>query len=64
MTVMLAHFASGLVIYWTWSNVLTMLQQYYILKKVGNEDTHLLRGHSGRRKKKKAQSDDAETAEK
>ena len=63
MTVMLAHFAAGLVIYWTWSNVLTTMQQYYILKKVGNEDTHLLRGHSGRRKKKKSKADDAETAE-
>jgi YidC/Oxa1 family membrane protein insertase len=63
MTVMLAHFASGLVIYWTWSNVLTVLQQYYILKKVGNEDTHLLRGHSGRRKKKKAKTGDDADAE-
>jgi len=64
MTVMLAHFAAGLVIYWTWSNVLTIFQQYYILKKVGKEDTHLLRGHSGRRKKKKAKAKDtAETAD-
>lgn len=62
MTVMLAHFASGLVIYWTWSNVLTVFQQYYILKKVGNEDTHLLRGHSSRRKKKKAKADGAAEA--
>lgn len=51
-TVMLAHFASGLVIYWTWSNVLSVLQQYYILKKVGGEDTSLLRGHAARRKPK------------
>lgn len=64
MTVLLAHFASGLVIYWTWSNALTMLQQYYILKKVGGEDTHLLRGHSGRRnKKKKAKADAAADAD-
>lgn len=52
VTVMMAHFAVGLVIYWTWSNVLGTLQQYYILKKVGGEDTSLIRGHSGRRKKK------------
>ena len=33
MTVMLATFPSGLVVYWTVSNVLTMAQQYYIMKK-------------------------------
>jgi YidC/Oxa1 family membrane protein insertase len=33
MTVMLATFPSGLVLYWTVSNVLTMAQQYYIMKK-------------------------------
>lgn len=64
MTVLLAHFAAGLVIYWTWSNVLTILQQYYILKSVGQEDTHLLRGHSARRKKKPAKDADAEAGDK
>jgi YidC/Oxa1 family membrane protein insertase len=60
ISVLLAHFAAGLVIYWTWSNCLTILQQYYILKKVGNEDTSLLRGHSQRRKgKKKSAARDA-----
>jgi YidC/Oxa1 family membrane protein insertase len=33
MTVMLATFPSGLVVYWTVSNILTMAQQYYIMKK-------------------------------
>ena len=33
MTVMLATFPSGLVVYWTVSNVLTMAQQYYIMKQ-------------------------------
>ena len=33
MTVMLATFPSGLVVYWTVSNVLTMAQQYYIMRK-------------------------------
>ncbi len=56
-TVMLAHFASGLVIYWTWSNVLSVLQQYYILKKVGGEDTSLIRGHAARRKPKNKKED-------
>ena len=56
-TVMLAHFASGLVIYWTWSNVLSILQQYYILRKVGGEDTSLIRGHAARRKPKKSKGE-------
>lgn len=36
-TFMLGHFAAGLVIYWTWSNVLSIAQQKYIMKKVGVE---------------------------
>lgn len=36
-TLMMASFASGLIIYWTWSNVLSILQQKYIMKKVGVE---------------------------
>jgi YidC/Oxa1 family membrane protein insertase len=52
ITVMLAHFAAGLVIYWTWSNVLGVLQQYYILRKVGGQEVSLIRGHAERRKKK------------
>lgn len=32
---MLGHFASGLVIYWTLSNVLSIIQQKAIMKKVG-----------------------------
>ncbi|MBR6411686.1 MAG: membrane protein insertase YidC [Alphaproteobacteria bacterium] len=34
-TFMLGNFASGLVIYWTWSNILSIAQQKYIMKKVG-----------------------------
>lgn len=52
ITFMLARFASGLVIYWTWSNVLGILQQYYILRKVGGQEVSLIRGHIERRKKK------------
>ena len=33
LTVMLATFPSGLVVYWTVSNVLTMAQQWYIMKQ-------------------------------
>ena len=34
-TFMLGHFASGLVIYWTLSNVLSIIQQKIIMRKVG-----------------------------
>ena len=33
-TFMMANFASGLVIYWTWSNILSIAQQKYIMKKM------------------------------
>ena len=36
-TFLLANFAAGLVIYWAWNNVLTLLQQYTIMKKNGAE---------------------------
>lgn len=32
-TFMLAHFPAGLVIYWTWSNSLSILQQWVLLKR-------------------------------
>ena len=53
ITIMLANFAAGLVIYWTWSNILGVLQQYYILRKLGGQEVSLIHGHSERRKKKK-----------
>lgn len=34
-TFMLGNFAAGLVIYWTWSNILSIAQQKYVMKKVG-----------------------------
>jgi YidC/Oxa1 family membrane protein insertase len=34
-TFMMAGFASGLVIYWAWNNTLSILQQYFIMKRVG-----------------------------
>jgi YidC/Oxa1 family membrane protein insertase len=52
ITFMMAHFAAGLVIYWTWSNTLAIFQQYYISKKVGGEEVSILRGHHARRKPK------------
>jgi YidC/Oxa1 family membrane protein insertase len=36
-TFMLATFPAGLVIYWAWSNILSLAQQYYITKKAGAE---------------------------
>ena len=40
-TVMLGGFASGLVIYWAWSNILSIAQQYLIMKK-NNVDIPLM----------------------
>lgn len=37
MTFVLAQFASGLVIYWTISNLLSVVQQYIIMKRMGVE---------------------------
>jgi YidC/Oxa1 family membrane protein insertase len=36
-TVMFAGFPAGLVIYWTWSNTLSILQQYVIMRRQGVE---------------------------
>ncbi|MEO1650539.1 MAG: membrane protein insertase YidC [Pseudomonadota bacterium] len=40
-TFLLAGFASGLVIYWAWNNVLSIAQQYFIMKRQGVE-VHLM----------------------
>ncbi len=34
-TFMLARFPAGLVIYWAWNNILSMSQQYVIMKRMG-----------------------------
>jgi YidC/Oxa1 family membrane protein insertase len=39
-TFMLASFPSGLVIYWAWNNVLSLLQQYAIMRK-NDTEVHL-----------------------
>ncbi len=36
-TFLLAPFPSGLLLYWTWNNILSIIQQYYIMKKHGAE---------------------------
>lgn len=57
ITLMMAHFAAGLIIYWTWSNVLAILQQYYITRKISGEEVSLIHGHVERRKTKKTKTD-------
>jgi YidC/Oxa1 family membrane protein insertase len=45
-TFFMAHFAAGLLIYWTWSSLLSVIQQYVILHRHGTEnpiDTFLAR---------------------
>lgn len=34
-TFMLAHFPAGLVIYWTWNNILSIIQQWVIMRRMG-----------------------------
>ena len=34
-TIMLATFPAGLVIYWTWNNILSIAQQYFIMRRMG-----------------------------
>lgn len=36
-TFLLATFPAGLVIYWAWNNILSLAQQYYIMKKSGTD---------------------------
>lgn len=36
-TFMLGTFPAGLVIYWAWNNILTIIQQYYIMRRHGAE---------------------------
>ncbi|MGB1547180.1 MAG: membrane protein insertase YidC [Alphaproteobacteria bacterium] len=34
-TFLLAHFPAGLVIYWAWNNILSIAQQWWIMRKMG-----------------------------
>ncbi|MFN3521788.1 MAG: membrane protein insertase YidC [Phenylobacterium sp.] len=51
-TFIMAPFAAGLLIYWTWNNVLTIAQQYVIMRrfKVENPIDDLIGRLSGKRK--------------
>ncbi len=35
LTVLLAPFPAGLVIYWAWNNALSILQQWVIMRRMG-----------------------------
>lgn len=48
-TIMLASFPVGLVIYWTWNNILSMAQQWFIMRQTQKEIPH---GHAKRSPKK------------
>jgi YidC/Oxa1 family membrane protein insertase len=37
VTVLMAHFPAGLVIYWSWSNCLSCIQQYVLMRQEGVE---------------------------
>lgn len=51
MLFMMAHFPAGLVIYWTWSNTLSVIQQYVLMKQEGVEP-HLFQKINARRQAK------------
>jgi YidC/Oxa1 family membrane protein insertase len=60
-TFLLASFPAGLVLYWTWNNLLSILQQAYIMKKHG-VDINLLgniKDSLGLNKNKKSKEDEA-----
>ena len=52
-TFIMAPFAVGLLIYWTWSNVLTILQQYVIMRrfKVDNPIDQIIAKLTGKKSK-------------
>ncbi len=53
MTFILAGFASGLVIYWTFNNLLSVIQQYIIMRRMG-VDVHLFSKDKENEKMEKA----------
>lgn len=49
MTLLMAHFPAGLVIYWSWSNTLSIIQQYVLMRHEGVE-VHFFRRSAADRK--------------
>ena len=52
ITYILSGFAAGLVIYWTFSNALSVIQQYVIMKSMGVEP-HLFKSKEQKEMEKK-----------
>lgn len=61
-TFILAKFAAGLVIYWTWSNTLGIIQQYIIMRRMG-VDVSLVKGYKGDPAEEKSDAESESTAE-
>jgi len=57
-TFLLGTFPAGLVIYWTWNNLLSVTQQYFIMKKHGAEVNLLENIMASFKKKKPAEAVD------
>ena len=36
-TIMLANFPAGLVIYWAWNNILSIAQQWFLMRRMNEE---------------------------
>ena len=62
MTFILAQFAAGLVIYWTFNNLLSVVQQYIIMKRMGVE-VDIIGNFLGKNKKEEATPIDGVHAE-
>ena len=41
-TFLLATFPAGLVIYWTWNNLLSIVQQWWIMRSMGEKKAHTI----------------------
>ena len=46
-TFLLATFPAGLVIYWTWNNLLSIVQQWWIMRSMGEKKAHTIGGDGG-----------------
>ncbi len=56
-TILFAGFAVGLVIYWVWSNIITIVQQYIIMRRTGveTEFDKFFKKHFGKKTAKPAE---------
>ena len=63
LTVILAKFPAGLVIYWSWSNTLSILQQYVLLRQEGVRVNIFTRTRSEKKLEELTEQQEAEWAE-